>query len=216
MPSLQSSLEICVQREHIVKAVGHHAPLLVLADLLLEEVRLALERDELHKAERVLGVVDLFVAQLKQEAIRDKLDVLRHQLAVHAEQVDGQGFREELLLDDDGFADDFEHAFFGGLLDQVAEHETGKVGVESLVARDQLVREGQAGHEATLLEPEDGREAAAEEDALDGGESDHALAKVGVLARDPVHRPVSLFLHTGQRLDRVEQVFPERAKERGT
>lgn len=59
-------LEICVQREHIVKAVGHHAPLLVLADLLLEEVRFAFQRDELHEAERVLGVVDLLIAEFQK------------------------------------------------------------------------------------------------------------------------------------------------------
>lgn len=43
----------------------------------------------------------------------------------------------------------------------VLEHrveEAGKVGVETLVAGDELVGEAQAGHQAPLLEPEDGAE----------------------------------------------------------
>jgi hypothetical protein len=52
--------------------------------------------------------------------------------------------------------------------------------VQALVAADELVAEGEAGHQAALLEPEDGAEAAAEEDALDGGVRDEALGKVAV------------------------------------
>ncbi len=62
--------------------------------------------------------------------------------------------------------------------------QAGEVAVQALVAADELVGEGEAGHEAALLEPEDGAEGAAEEDALHGGEGDealgeHAIAEVG-------------------------------------
>ena len=65
------------------------------------------------------------------------------------------------------------------------EEEAGEVGVHAFVAGDELVGEGEAGHKAAFLEPEDGGEGAAEENALHGGEGDEALGKGGVLVRDP-------------------------------
>merc|ERR1712066_328993 len=41
--------EVCVQREFHVLGLGHDSRLLVLADALLEEVGLALERDVVHE-----------------------------------------------------------------------------------------------------------------------------------------------------------------------
>jgi len=38
---------------------------------------------------------------------------------------------------------------------QVSEEQASKVGVQTLISRDQLVREGKTGHETSLLEPED-------------------------------------------------------------
>nr|CAD1826466.1 unnamed protein product [Ananas comosus var. bracteatus] len=54
--------------------------------------------------------------------------------------------------------------------------EASEVAVEALVAGDELVGEGEPGHEATLLEPEDGSAGAGEE-ALDAGEGDEALGE---------------------------------------
>ena len=65
------------------------------------------------------------------------------------------------------------------------EEEAGEVGVHAFVAGDELVGEGEAGHEPALLEPEDGGEGPAEEDAFHGGEGHEALGKGGVLVRDP-------------------------------
>ena len=48
--------------------------------------------------------------------------------------------------------------------------------MQTLVARDKLVGEGEAGHETALLQPEYRRERAREEDALDSGERYHTLA----------------------------------------
>ena len=65
--------------------------------------------------------------------------------------------------------------------------------METLVAGDEFVGECEAGHEAALLEPEHRGEGAAEEYALDGGESDEALGKGRVLVLDPFDCPVGLF-----------------------
>jgi len=64
----------------------HHAVLLVLPDPLLEKVGLALQRQHLHPVERVGGLVVLVRAQRDEEAVGDELDVLGHQVAVHADQ----------------------------------------------------------------------------------------------------------------------------------
>ena len=69
-------------------------------------------------------------------------------------------------------------------VDYVFEHEAGKVCVQPLVAADELVGEGEAGHEAALLQPEDGGERPGEEDALHAGVGDHALSESGTPARN--------------------------------
>ena len=58
----------------------------------------------------------------------------------------------------DSFFDDLLDPRLGRLVLQVVEHEAGEVGVEALVTGDQFVAEGQAGHQATLLQPEDSGE----------------------------------------------------------
>lgn len=60
-------------------------------------------------------------------------------------------------------------------------------------------------HETPLLEPEDGRERAREEDALDGGECDNALSEGRLLVADPGECPLCLALDGGHSLDGVEQ-----------
>eukprot|EP00967_Tisochrysis_lutea_P037301 scaffold44835_cov14-Tisochrysis_lutea.AAC.1 len=56
--------------------------------------------------------------------------------------------------------------------------EASKVAVQALIAGDELIGEGKARHEATLLQPEDGAEGAREEDALHAGKSNQALVEM--------------------------------------
>ena len=79
--------------------------------------------------------------------------------------------------------------------------------MHALVTADELVGEREARHEATLLEPEDGREGAREEDTLDGGERDEALGKARPLVCDPAEGPVSLLLDAGDGVNGVEEVL---------
>ena len=60
--------------------------LLVFTDTLLEEVGLAPQGDVLHEVEGVGRLVDLLVAESHEETIGDELDVLLHQVGVHAEK----------------------------------------------------------------------------------------------------------------------------------
>ena len=77
------------------------------------------------------------------------------------------------------------------------EEEAGEVGVEAFVAGDELVGEGEAGHEAAFFEPEDGGEGAGEKDALDGGKGDETLGEGGGFVLDPFDGPVGLFADAG-------------------
>ena len=77
--------------------------------------------------------------------------------------------------------------------------------MHAFITADELVGEGESGHEATLLEPEDRGKRSREEDTLDGGEGDETLAKGGLLIRDPSKSPVGLLLDAGNGLDSVEE-----------
>ena len=69
--------------------------------------------------------------------------------------------------------------------------------MEAFVTGDEFIGEGQAGHETAFLEPEDGGEGAAEEDAFDGGEGDEALGEGGGLVLDPFDGPVGFLADAG-------------------
>lgn len=121
---------------------------------------LALKTDQVHEVEWVLSLVHLLVAQCDEETISDKLDVLAHEFGVHADHADRKGLGEELLLNDNGLGNDTLDSVGVRSALEVREQEACKVGVETLVTRDELVREGKSGHQASLLEPEDGRKGA--------------------------------------------------------
>ena len=82
---------------------------------------------------------------------------------------DGQRLADKLLLDLHGLGDDLDQPLLGELVLQQRVQEASKVAVEPFVAADELVGESQPGHEATLLEPEDGAEGTGEEDTLRRG-----------------------------------------------
>lgn len=92
-----NSLKVCLKRERLVSRIYPHPRLAVLAHAFLEEVSLALKGDHLHPVKRVYGVVLLIAAELHEEAVSAKLDVLPHQSAVHADQLHRQRGCDKLL-----------------------------------------------------------------------------------------------------------------------
>ena len=163
----------------------HHPRLLIIADAFLEEIGLAGQGDGLHEVERVGRFIVFLIPEREEQTVGHEFDVLLHEIGVHAQQRARQGFGQEFLLNGDGFGDDVLHGLFRGAVVEVREEQAGEVGVHAFVAGDELVGEGEAGHEAAFLEPEDGGEGTAEENAFHGGEGDEALGKSGVLVRDP-------------------------------
>jgi len=79
----------------------------------------------------------------------------------------------------------------------VGEEEAGEVRVHAFVAGDELVGEGETGHETTLLEPEDGGKGTGEEDTLDGSEGDETEGEGGRGVGDPSKSPVSFTANAG-------------------
>lgn len=194
-------LEVIVEREitavlsldlllGVLLGAVHDTSLLVFTDALLEEVGLATQGDVLHEVEGVADLVDLLVAEGDEEAVSNELDVLLHQVGVHAEKSARQSLGQELLLNGDGISDDVVNHLLAGTVVEVRVEKAGEVSVETLITRDELVGEGQARHETTLLEPEDGGESSAEEDTLDSSKGDETLSKGGVLVLDPSDSPV--------------------------
>lgn len=163
------------------------------------------------------------------------------------------------LLNLHGVPDDVADHLCRRFVHQVFEHQTGKITVQTLkaaqkqdalstaaidpedratvcylVSADELVGEGQARHQASFLQPEDGCKGPREENALHGSKGYHTLAwtrqqkeinlaaiktarwgelAVGgvtigrVLIADPVESPVGLPLHAGESLNSVEQIL---------
>ena len=87
----------------------HHPRLLVIADAFLKEIGLAGQGDGLHEVERVGRFIVFLVAEREEQAIGHELDVLLHEIGVHAQQRAGQGLGQKFLLDGDGFGDDVLH-----------------------------------------------------------------------------------------------------------
>ena len=117
------------------------------------------------------------MAQSRQQAVRDELDVLDHLPRVHADQGARERVADELLLHLHSAADDVVNRLIRELVLHQLVDEAREVGVEALVPRDELVGEGQPRHQPTLLQPVDGAEAAAEQDALHGREAHEALVE---------------------------------------
>ena len=92
-------------------------------------------------------------------------------------------------------------------LAKVGEQKASKVGVHTLITRDELVGEGETRHQATLLQPEDGGERPAEEDTLDSSEGNETLSEGRTLFRDPSKGPVSLFLDAWDGLDSIKEML---------
>ena len=103
------SLEVLIEAEHLLVSLDADSGLGVLAHPLLEEVGLALERDHLHPLEGVGRPVLLRAVQRGEQPVGAELDVLPHELRVHADELDGEGVADELLLDLHGVRDDLEH-----------------------------------------------------------------------------------------------------------
>jgi len=142
-------------------------------------------------------VIVFLVSESEEKSIGDKLDILFHELGIDAQQRAWKTVSQETLFDSDCFRDDVLNDLFAGSFAEVTEEETCKVRVETFVSGDEFVGKGQAGHETTFLEPEDGGEGSGEEDPFNGGKSYETFCECGVLICDPTEGPFCFGLDAG-------------------
>ena len=74
----------------------------------------------------------LCTTKFLQQPVSNKLDVLPHQVTVHSNQCHRQSIRQELLFYLHSIGDDFRDSLLRGLMNQVTEHQAGKVCVQTL------------------------------------------------------------------------------------
>lgn len=84
----------------------------------------------------ILNKLYLLASQLHQQPVGHKLDVLLHERPVHSDECTGKGVRQELLLNTHCVDDYLRDALLRRLVHDVAEHEAGKVTVETLDGKD--------------------------------------------------------------------------------
>lgn len=134
---------------------SHETGLLVVTDSLLKEVGLAGQGDVLHEVEWVGDLIVLGVAHGNEQSVSNKLDVLLHEVGIHAEECYWQSIRQELLLNGNSFNDDILNDLLRWSVVEVREQQASEVGVHSLVSGDEFVGESETWHKSTLLQPED-------------------------------------------------------------
>merc|ERR1711957_415375 len=182
----------------------HHAGLLILTHTLLEEVSLPLQRDQLHPVERIRGIEKLRVTKSGEQSVRDKLDVSRHELAVHTDEVARQCFTDEAAFDFHGTADNTMYHILGKFILKHTVQQTCKFCMQTLIARDELVRKGKSRHQATFLQPINGTEGAAEKNTLHSSKGHDTFSET-VFHVHPLYCPLCLLLHRWHRMHRIEQ-----------
>ena len=113
-------------------------------------------------------------------------------------------FRNELLLNLHGFTNDFMHLGSWYFLLNFFIESTGKVGMKTLITCNEFIRGGQTRHDAALLQPINGTEGSAEEDAFHHRKGDQTSGKVLCSGFNPLLSPLCLQSDTGNRLSRME------------
>ena len=180
----------------------------VLGHALFEKIGLAVHRDLLHERKRIRHEIQLGVPKLRQETVGDEPDVLPHEVIVHPNQTDGEALADKLLLDQNGLVDNGVRLLHRDLGHHVTVKKRREIGMKAFVARDPFVALSEAaGHESSLLEPEDGAKTPAEKQSLDDAKGKEPLGEQVGLVIDPAERPLGLFGDAGDGLNGAEQLL---------
>ncbi len=111
-----------------------------------------------------------------------------------------------MLLNLHGLANDLVRLLLRELVEDFTVEEAGEIGMKTLIACNELIGESEAGHDPTLLEPEDGAEGSAEEDTLDSCKGEETRGEIGLGGVNPLERPLGLLLHCGDGFDCMKDV----------
>ena len=111
-------LKITRQIENVIILGGIGESILGIG--ALEKIDLGLNADQFHEIKGVLRIVNLVITQLQAQTIRNKLNITRHEIRIHADEAAGKGLRDEFLLNLRGLLDNLVDAFFVEFLVQLA------------------------------------------------------------------------------------------------
>merc|ERR1712242_84164 len=117
------------------------------------------------------------------------------------------GFSQKFALNEDCILHDLVDPILARLVNQVFEHEAGKVSVKSFVPGNKFIAEGQTRHKSTFLQPEYSCERSREENALHRGKSNDTLGVGGVLSIDPFESPIGFLLNCWNSFYGIKQFF---------
>ena len=95
-----------------------------------------------------------------------------------------------------------------GLAEFRLEHaiqQTGEFCVHTLIARNKLIGCREARHKAAFLEPKDGTESTAEEDALYGCKCHQPGREISFFGLHPLNSPLGLLLDARNRVNGLEK-----------
>ena len=205
--NLRLKILIHAEFRHTSCFLVSHARFAVGTNPLLKKVGLVLQGNHIHPLVRVDNIVDAIVVNGRHHVISYVLHVLAHARLVHANQVDGQALRHKLALNLDCALYHLPHALGIRLIDQVLiEEQAAKHGVQTLVARNQLIAKAQSVHLVSLPKVKDGRKARREENVLDNNECQNASAKVCCAAIHELLAPLCFFPQRRVRIYRTEQL----------
>ena len=131
----------------MILIAGQNASFLVFTYALFKEICFSLNRNHVHEVKRVGGVVDAFVTEFNKKTIGNKLDVLTHEVAVHADEFNWKCVCDKFFFDFYRMCNDFLNLLLGKSIDQVLGiKQTCEIAMQALVSRDEFVREGKPWH----------------------------------------------------------------------
>ncbi|KAL7266048.1 hypothetical protein RUND412_011421, partial [Rhizina undulata] len=128
-----------------------------------------------------------------QQTVSNELDILFHERRVHSEDGAWECIYKALLHDFNGLFYDIEDWLADGTIINLRKEEAPEVCMETFVAGDKLVEEGETRHQSSLPHLENRREGTAEEDSFDGGKCNEPLSEGRVHIFHPADGPVGLF-----------------------
>jgi len=129
---------------------------------------------------------------------------LGHKIGVHSNETTRQRFANEFRLNFDSLFDELIEPRLAHLLHKLGIQEDRELTVERLIAGNELVGEGEAGHKPALLHPINATERSAEEDPLDTRERYKTSSETAAVVVNPLLGPIGLLLDAREVLNCIE------------
>jgi hypothetical protein len=109
---------------------------LVVTYSSFKKISFSLKTNHVHPFEGILNAIVLRDTKREKESVCNELDVLRHQVRIHTNKLNWQGFRNKFLFDFDCAVDNLDDSLVGYFVLKVLVKQTCEVGVHTFISRD--------------------------------------------------------------------------------